>query len=346
MEFVLLFLIFISTIKGVKNYRRIQRIERPKKRAWSGFAEHTQMTFVPAAHLFRPSRIEGTYRGMDVTIGTTERAPDLYTKIRLTKPTSSDLTTVPTPDIEHIEHLLNRGKSTLLYYAQRIELNRNGLLFEERQIRSQVHKLKQIVDYLCDLTVMSDQVVALGGEVVPFLTPIVLDFGNPLNATALRLLQAIEYRTRSEFAWRLKDVRCKKCLDCYVAHKITTGRLSSVQYYACRTCGTSRSYYDKVSPILVLDNKMQAKWMLEDNALYVNGFKRKKLFDFDSVMINRASDKEAASLAIKVGNDTDEFRTERYEDMLCTVLESCALSENTMHMLKRVFGRVQIQKAK
>lgn len=46
--------------------------------------------------------------------------------------------------------------------------------------------------------------------------------------------------------------------------------------------------------------------------------------------------------AVQVGNDTDPVRRPTYAQMRCLVSPECGLSENTMRILQRTFGRVEM----
>ena len=63
------------------------------------------------------------------------------------------------------------------------------------------------------------------------------------------------------------------------------------------------------------------------------------------VEIINAADKEAEQFAVQVGNDTDPARQDRYPKTRCNISPACHLSENTLRILKRVFGRVTDQDA-
>jgi hypothetical protein len=58
----------------------------------------------------------------------------------------------------------------------------------------------------------------------------------------------------------------------------------------------------------------------------------------------QATDEEVERFAVQVGNDTDAIRKPRYKKMRCTVSADCQLSANTMRILKRIFGSIQVDK--
>ncbi len=74
--------------------------------------------------------------------------------------------------------------------------------------------------------------------------------------------------------------------------------------------------------------------------LYVNWLQIRKPFDFDSVQIINATDRDVEQFCIQVGNDTDEIRQPRYKQMECVV--KCKLDQNTVRILENTFGKVKI----
>ncbi|MEM8488493.1 MAG: hypothetical protein AAF564_23300 [Bacteroidota bacterium] len=265
---------------------------------------------------------------------------DISTEIRLLLPDASNNKYIRKRGKGNIRRLYKRATS-IFPDDYSLAFEDNEVLYREGGMRSSAAKFRKLMDYLCDLVYVYPHIIQLGGEAVPILQPIASNESHPLKAMAIRLLEEIDLFTSSKFESRLSLVYCKQCLTSFSSHEIVIGRLSSTQLYACRTCQQSRVYYEGIKLILLLDDKMKDKWIQKDNKLYVNGFKQRKLIDFDEVIIEQATDKAVASFAIKVGNDTDAYRTQRYKNTPCTVMAGSTISENTMHMLERVFGRVQ-----
>jgi len=67
------------------------------------------------------------------------------------------------------------------------------------------------------------------------------------------------------------------------------------------------------------------------------------LFDFEQVVIVTANDEDVERFAVQVGNDTDPVRRPKYAQMCCLVSPECALSENTVRIFRRTFGRVEVK---
>ena len=93
----------------------------------------------------------------------------------------------------------------------------------------------------------------------------------------------------------------------------------------------------------VLDNAWPEHIEPKDRFLYVNWFKQPTLFDFNQVIIIQATDEQVERFAVRVGNDTDPYRKQRYTSMPCTVSPACQLSQNTLKILQRTFAQVTRQ---
>jgi hypothetical protein len=87
---------------------------------------------------------------------------------------------------------------------------------------------------------------------------------------------------------------------------------------------------------------MAAQPVQQGQTLRVNWLLRRALFDFDSVEIIAASDEEVERFAVQVGNDTDPARQPRYRKMECLIAAGCALSSNTVRVLRQIFGQVTV----
>lgn len=75
--------------------------------------------------------------------------------------------------------------------------------------------------------------------------------------------------------------------------------------------------------------------------LRVNWLKRQALFDFDRVEIVQASDEDVEQFMAQVGSDTDKWRRSRYRQMPCLIAPGATLSENTLRILRNMFGEVK-----
>jgi HEAT repeat protein len=95
--------------------------------------------------------------------------------------------------------------------------------------------------------------------------------------------------------------------------------------------------------VAVLDTLMGKELSCTDGVARVSYLKRDAPFDFDRVEIVRAGDYEVERFCVQVGNDADPFRRGRYRKMRCVVGRGCHLSENTLRILRSMFGKVEVR---
>lgn len=192
-----------------------------------------------------------------------------------------------------------------------------------------------------DRFVARQLLVEMGGEATKALRAIASDKTNPLWQTAIWLLASIEHATANRFAWRAADTHCPHCLTNFDARSIELSWGITFTYYGCRLCGQSREYlYHPQGITAVLDSAWSEALAQSDGVLRVNWLARRDLFDFDRVELIQAADEEVERFAIQVGNDTDPYRASRYKKMRCIIGPKCQVSENTVRILRRMFGTV------
>ena len=92
--------------------------------------------------------------------------------------------------------------------------------------------------------------------------------------------------------------------------------------------------------VAVLDAGLGGEPLPRNGTICINWLARRELFDFHSVEIVRATDEDVERFAVQAGNDTDLARRPRFKQMRCVVAPTCALSENTLRILGRIFGEV------
>jgi len=183
---------------------------------------------------------------------------------------------------------------------------------------------------------------ALGGEAVPALTRLAENGTNPQQLDLRWLLRCIELDTTTRLYPLMDRLVCPRCLVHCHAHWIDVPGVMPLVYYGCRNCGQSREFLEWTGSIVtILDTAMTEPFVEQDGALRGNWFLLRTLFDCDRVEIIRASDEEVERFAMQVGNDTDEVRESRYKKMQCVIDPACGLLENTMRVLKSMFGEVQ-----
>jgi hypothetical protein len=123
-------------------------------------------------------------------------------------------------------------------------------------------------------------------------------------------------------------------------------REQKAEWYACRVCGKLGHALKGIERVVaVLDEGWPEEQRREGGVLRVNWLRRKALFDFDSVEIVDAGDREVELLCIQAGNDMDEVRRPRLQSMEIRVDAGCALSENSLRILRCSFGKLVVQSA-
>jgi hypothetical protein len=187
--------------------------------------------------------------------------------------------------------------------------------------------------------------VARGGEAVEALLKPAGDSEHPLWRMAIWILGSIEQDTANRFAWRLSHVYCPTCLALFDKRPVDVSLGVSFAYCGCRLCGQSqKSLYIPEGSVAVLDTAGTELQSLENGLLRVNWLLRRELFDFDRVEIRRATDEDVERFAVQVGNDTDPFRRARYKQVSCLIDARCHLAENTLRILRHIFGTVKYEK--
>jgi hypothetical protein len=184
--------------------------------------------------------------------------------------------------------------------------------------------------------------VSRGGEVTGALQAVAADRLNPLWQTAIWLLTAIEQETANAYAWRVNDTLCPHCLARYSPRLVDFPWGIDFTYYGCRECGQSREFLLVPRGVVaVLDNAWSEQQTHQDGLLRVNWLVWRNLFDFDWIEIVQATDEDVERFAVQIGNDTDPTRRGRYQEIPCYIAPSCHLSENTLRILRRMFGQVE-----
>lgn len=336
---------------GVSSHRSFKELEH-RKTAWKALIPETNMRYLPGSFSMGGARMEGKYRGFYVCLDTTKKSGannslETFTSIRLVNAPKQLRTynTVEPANADEAAKLFSRDYADFLWGNCTIEFHHRDLRYLESGLLLGEKQLKSVIDYLCDLAIYYPQIVSLGGEAVTFLRPILSDATHPLKSIVNRLLRDIAYETEAKFGSRMRSVRCKQCLTCFAQHKLNLEFLLTMHYSACRTCKKSQHFYEEkdLRTILVLDSEMKDDVVQRDRFLYVNWLQRKALFDFDEVKIGHTTDEDVSLLAVQIGNDTDPFRVDRYEHMPCKITEPDVISENTQHILRKTFGRVQVK---
>jgi hypothetical protein len=193
---------------------------------------------------------------------------------------------------------------------------------------------------LSDLAEVYPSLVAGGGEAAIQLQPVVADKKHPLRGVAISILEDIGLQARIRLRHRYSSLLCPRCLVSYSAHQIQLTWWKSVTFYGCRTCTQSQEFIEKPPQLVALLDQEAAEQQQEDDFLKVNWLRYRRLFDFNRVEIVNATDEEVERFAVQVGNDVDETRRRNYQAVSCVIQSPCSLSENTIRILRGIFGHV------
>jgi hypothetical protein len=183
---------------------------------------------------------------------------------------------------------------------------------------------------------------AIGGEAMPALETLALQPGHSLCSIAQQLIRDIAAETTERLGDRPAGFYCLRCLTACASHSIRLTLVQTLTYYGCRTCHQSQALFEfKGQVIAVLDERMTEKRVEQAGTMRVNWLIQRAPFDFETVEIIRASDEDIERFAVQVGNDTDPLRQSGYRQMRCRIALTCRLSENSLRVLRSVFGVVE-----
>ncbi|MEM7347058.1 MAG: hypothetical protein AAF485_22690, partial [Chloroflexota bacterium] len=211
----------------------------------------------------------------------------------------------------------------------------NALAYERPRIETKVEELEGMGDNLARLIKNYAALIGMGGEVVSALAEISTDDQHPWHPIAPELL-AKAVATTQPLANQLEQRVCQRCMHRFTAHKLDSGET----YYGCRHCHQSLDMYDAVEVVVAtLDSRMTEKAAQHGDEVLVNWLAHRQLFDFDTVELIRTTDEDVERFAVQIGNDTDPNRRARYKQMRYAITSKAMLSENSLRILKQVFGK-------
>lgn len=314
----------------------------------------------------RDAHVTGKYRGYTVTLETFSRTKSItlstqwvrnppsskriYTRMALsinkaTPPRSNDETFERKLDTENVVDFLVpsiaqemvRGR----FYA--FETGRE-ITYEQEYIETDAEYLQFVLGALQGLIEIYPRVVEMGGEVVPVLHPISKRY-HMLQHVAGQLIFDIGRNTEKQLKGQESQLLCPHCLVHCGMHRINVPWIGEITYYGCRACGQSRNFVpsDNYRLVVVLDRGLMAEQTNHNETIRINWIEYRKLFDFEEVEVVRATDEDVERFAVQVGNDTDPFRNIRYKQMICTISSGCGLSENSIRILHRTFGQIEVK---
>lgn len=247
-------------------------------------------------------------------------------------------------DVIDLFEVTLQSKNTLTGTFKALDMGEKITYEQDEIIRYEDH-LQFIFEILYQLIAVYPQLTLLGSEIIPILQPIANNRKHPAQIMAIQLIQEIVAITKPMYQTRSVSLLCSRCYCHFVTHKIELSGLKNLSYYGCRKCHQSKNLliFDKV--IAMLDSQVNSEVVQQGRIVIVNWLIFKNLFDFDSVEIIKTTDEDAERFAVQVGNDTNPMRKQRYKQMRCKVSTACGLSENTMRILQRAFGSVEMTEA-
>lgn len=180
---------------------------------------------------------------------------------------------------------------------------------------------------------------------VESLQGMVADNTLPTSRSAFRVLKNIALETTATLAGQSSKLLCPHCLVYCQARPILLAGQPDLIFYGCRSCNQSREFLEGINYVIaILDATWPEAQFRQDGTLRVNWLIRQNIFDFDQVEIVQATDEDIERFAVQMGNDTDSFRKPRYRQMTCTIGPACRLSENTVRILEKMFGRIELER--
>lgn len=325
--------------------------------AWQDLAAAKNLTFTPgqwALFSATEATVHGNYQGCQLVLTLIHKSQGkssvTYTQVSVwpekRAPGKIDPAKFPPGqplDYYDLKTWLNRQPALYAYGELPVKVEDGGLSFvyEKQAVITDTDFLGVLFDFLVELTRTYPEVITVGGDAVPALHQIASERSEELQPLAQQLLHEIA-ETTQRLKWYCDQSFCPRCLTCCDAYELRSGWWSSLTFYGCRTCRQSREFL-RGSLVAVLDSQAETELIKEQDNLRVNWLQRRDLFDFGRVEIVQATDEDVERFAVQVGNDTDEWRKPRYEQMPCVVSAQCRLSENTLRILERMFGEVKVE---
>lgn len=306
-------------------------------------AETNGLSFSPGIFFISQPKVEGSYQGHYVKIVITKNYDThitvdskqsssqqvLLKSVELVEPAIITEWLTGVPDFEI------KGTVTATQFGQKIYYKQFG-------IETDGAYLEVLLQRFSHLATAYSQVLALGGEIAPILYEVAIDNDHPLNLVAYQLLEDISHKTIQQIKERLASLLCVRCWARFQSHKLHFLSLqpATIEYYGCRYCKQSRQYYEGEG-IIVLDERMSEVQVYTKNTFRVNWLANRRLFDFDRIEVIQVTDEDLERFAVQVGNDTDEIRRKRYKTIKCEIGLGCGISENSIRILRKMFGKVE-----
>lgn len=331
-----------------------------QNRGWQTFAQNNNLTFKSEILLFRDAYVIGNYDHYKFKLETFSRTKQIETPSRWRTGHSPSriytrmiLQTIAPVTINTINRAFD--KTTIIDWLLLADMQEDikgrfyayetgqQLVYEQEYIEVDPSYLQTVVSLLKGLIEKYPYVIELGAEAISVLHPVSRKY-HILRHVAGQLIFDIGQKTEQELKKRASYLLCPHCLVHCGTHQINVPWIGDIKYYGCRVCSQSRNLVNSENYRLIveLDRGLLREQRNQGTTIWINWIRHPKLFDFEAVEIIRASDEEVERFVVQVGNDTDPTRRGRYKQMECKVSSGCGLSENTMRILQRTFGSVEM----
>ncbi|MEM7348306.1 MAG: hypothetical protein AAF485_29100 [Chloroflexota bacterium] len=273
----------------------------------------------------KPTQVTGHYRGHKLQLRTVHQEGRLDTLIRVSaKPTTdaANADLLSEEAIASVKEDFRTLMSAQTPFKGHVDSTLRGDQLQYMQMNLEIDHdyLNLVFDCLIDLSELYPKVIAIGSEMIPPLETIIEKERSCYHTLATQLINNISQDTTARFSEKTGYYHCTQCLVTTAPHYVDLTENQWVTYYGCRACGQSRTLFEGLRLIAVLDNDpVRPAQEAKNGCLWVNWFTERTLFDFDEVQIIQATDEEVERFAVEVGNDTDVER--KQISLLCQPTE-------------------------
>lgn len=362
----IIWIIVIIVVITIIDYRSSLQQEKRQRTTWKNFAKTYNLNFFPGNYFNNIIRASGLYRGYSVNLFISRYISKFSRSAKRFVRTHANLAfnqqkslssksplSIPPPikwrkgevetEEDLIEQLIPAGLVCSSKKDFKITVTGHGIHYVHDGFEGSRQFLVDLTKMLCDIADNIPHVIALGGEVVSVLQAIVDNKTHPLFSVARYLLQEIALQSQDLKATYPK-LLCPHCLRQYKSQPIKLPRRLDITYYACPECYHNRDYFAG-DVVIVLNNQREIGPLEVKGTLRVNWLVYGKLFDFDSIFIEQATDEEVERLAVQIGNGTDPSRKAQYKEMRCIISTDCTILQSTIRLLAEVVGNVEMEES-
>lgn len=322
-------------------YNRKRSTLQTGKKTWERLAKAQNLKFTTESDSDADVTIlSGPYRGHLLTFRSSPKGDTTYIRISLERQKAVE----DKANTKALDELTTIARSYNFSGSLKVEIHGARVSYERHErldiIENDLEYFRSLFKLLHSLITLYPQVIDLEEEAIPQLQEIGESYEN-LQPTCLQMLVDICQRTIQRGKEHGVPLVCKRCFVHFNLIPITLPDKGRITYYGCRLCGQSREFLPLENELVaVLNNQEAATWLQDNGQIKVNWLVHRKLFDFDRVEIQQANDEEVERFAVQAGNDTDESRRSRYQEMACIISPECQLSESATRVLDHIFGKV------